>query len=144
MLWCKMSLLVLWWCFMLVLWGGLCLHWGGIVQFQSLIQPYTRYCMEQKQCVEYTKSRHNDNDLFKIFVMVSAASFQVSIQLVGSGDRVQCAVSPLFLVLFTTLMQRLVAVGGFSYTCALQYEHHTTQHTGVHHYHWLAFNIGCL
>ena len=91
--------------------------------------------MEQKQCVEYTKSRHNDNDLFKIFVMVSAASFQVSIQLADSGDRVQCAVRPRFLLLVTTLMQRLVAVGGFSYTCALQYEHHTTQHTGVCHYH---------
>ncbi|KAK7487689.1 hypothetical protein BaRGS_00021108, partial [Batillaria attramentaria] len=38
-------------------------------EFQKVVDPYTRYCMEQKQCLEYMKARHSDNDLFKIFVV---------------------------------------------------------------------------
>ncbi|KAL8582558.1 hypothetical protein ACOMHN_043737 [Nucella lapillus] len=45
-------------------------------EFQSLIKPYTRYCVEQKQCVEYMKGRHNDNDLFKTFVQWTEAQKQ--------------------------------------------------------------------
>ncbi|XP_025079789.1 pleckstrin homology domain-containing family G member 5-like [Pomacea canaliculata] len=38
-------------------------------EFKKLIGPYTKYCMEQKQCTEYMKSRHTENDLFKMFVL---------------------------------------------------------------------------
>lgn len=45
-------------------------------EFQKVVEPYTRYCLEQKQCLEYMKARHNDNDLFKIFVMWAEAQKQ--------------------------------------------------------------------
>ncbi|KAK7093445.1 hypothetical protein V1264_007200 [Littorina saxatilis] len=47
-----------------------------VKEFKSLIQPYTRNCMEQKQCVEYMKMRHTESDLFKIFVMWAEAQKQ--------------------------------------------------------------------
>lgn len=38
-------------------------------EFQKMIEPYAKYCMEHKQCLEYMKAKHNDNDLFKTFVL---------------------------------------------------------------------------
>ncbi|XP_046562415.1 pleckstrin homology domain-containing family G member 5-like isoform X3 [Haliotis rubra] len=46
---------------------------GFTKEFSKLLQPYTQYCMEQKACVDYMKAKHNENDLFKVFVMWAEA-----------------------------------------------------------------------
>ncbi|XP_041377532.1 pleckstrin homology domain-containing family G member 5-like isoform X2 [Gigantopelta aegis] len=49
---------------------------GFTKEFSTLFQPYLKYCMEQRPCVEYVKSRCNENDLFKIFVTWAEAQKQ--------------------------------------------------------------------
>lgn len=40
-------------------------------QFGSRFQPYIRYCMEEESCMEYMRTLHRDNDLFRTYVTVS-------------------------------------------------------------------------
>lgn len=41
------------------------------VQFGSRFQPYIRYCMEEEGCMEYMRTLHRDNELFRTYVTVS-------------------------------------------------------------------------
>ena len=36
--------------------------------------PYKKYCLEQKNAIEYIRERYMENDLFKAFIMVSHTS----------------------------------------------------------------------
>lgn len=42
------------------------------VQFGSRFQPYIRYCMEEEGCMEYMRTLHRDNELFRTYVTVSS------------------------------------------------------------------------
>uniref|UniRef100_A0AAV2LZ58 Pleckstrin homology domain-containing family G member 5 n=1 Tax=Knipowitschia caucasica TaxID=637954 RepID=A0AAV2LZ58_KNICA len=40
----------------------------GFKTFGSRFQPYIRYCMEEEACMEYMRSLHRDNELFRTYV----------------------------------------------------------------------------
>lgn len=40
-------------------------------QFGSRFQPYIHYCMEEEGCMEYMRTLHRDNELFRTYVTVS-------------------------------------------------------------------------
>lgn len=40
----------------------------GFRTFGSRFQPYIRYCMEEESCMEYMRTLHRDNDLFRTYV----------------------------------------------------------------------------
>lgn len=42
------------------------------MQFGSRFQPYIRYCMEEEGCMEYMRTLHRDNELFRTYVTVSS------------------------------------------------------------------------
>ena len=42
-----------------------------LFQFEEYFHPYTRHCLEQKECLEYIKAKEKENDLFKTFIVVS-------------------------------------------------------------------------
>ncbi|XP_064598754.1 uncharacterized protein LOC135465444 [Liolophura sinensis] len=48
----------------------------GFKKFADNFKPYTKYCLEQKPCLDYMKARYKDNDLFKAFVVWAEAQKQ--------------------------------------------------------------------
>ena len=43
----------------------------SFVQFGARFQPYIRYCMEEEALLEYMRTLHRDNELFRTYVTVS-------------------------------------------------------------------------
>lgn len=45
----------------------------GFRTIGSRFKPYIRYCMEEEASLEYMRSLHRDNELFRIYVTVSCS-----------------------------------------------------------------------
>ncbi|KAL5013543.1 hypothetical protein ScPMuIL_007813 [Solemya velum] len=41
----------------------------GFKKFHDTFLPYTKYCLEQKACADYMKSKYSESELFKTFVV---------------------------------------------------------------------------
>lgn len=53
----------------------------GFRTFASRFKPYIRYCMEEEASLEYMRSLHRDNELFRIYVTVGRSPSVLPISL---------------------------------------------------------------
>ena len=55
--------------------GSLFLYVDDVLfQFEAIFHPYTKYCLEQKASLEYIRDKYKENELFKMFITVGAAT----------------------------------------------------------------------
>ncbi|ESO82527.1 hypothetical protein LOTGIDRAFT_134475, partial [Lottia gigantea] len=49
---------------------------GFTTQFHKLFHPYVKWCIDQKNCVDYQRTKYSENELFKTFVVWAEAQPQ--------------------------------------------------------------------